>query len=140
MLCQNGTVKYVVKEEITAITDVWLFEHVVPNMCQRFHNDSRLCKVMALSLLYICLSSKAKVYVPGALRNRVKVTYAALGLDEDEPIKKISLLIYRVNGVLMIDEIDGGGTAGGGAVGPNPTELQQTVLVHLNRLENMVTQ
>ena len=42
----------------------------------------------------------------------------------------------------MIDEIDdggtagggavGGGTAGGGVVGPNPTELQQTVLVRLN--------
>ena len=59
--------KYVVKEGITAIIDVWLFEHMVPNMRRRFCNDSRLCKVMALSLLYICLSSNAEVYVPEAL-------------------------------------------------------------------------
>lgn len=131
---------------ITGITTEWLFEHVVPNMRNRYANDSRLCRVMALPLLYICLSSNEDVYVPTQLRNRVRNAYAQLGNEEEQPIKKIPLHIYRLRGVLMIDPVDtavagpnnGPVVAGGG--GGMSNELAHTILVRMNRLEQAQTQ
>ena len=63
-ICIDGPVKYVVKDGITDITNEWLFEHVVPTIRRRFWNDSRLCQVMGLVLLYICVGDNEDVFVP----------------------------------------------------------------------------
>ena len=147
-LCHGGPVMYAIKDGINALTTTWLFEHVVPNLRRRFPNDSRLCRVLALPLLYICLSSNQEVYVPSELRTKVQNAYAALGLDEEQPIRKVPLHIYRVNGVLMIDPVDTtaatgtttGGTVVGGGGGIANEAAQQTVLVRMNRMEQTQTQ
>ena len=94
LLCRGEPVRYTIKEGVQ-ITDDWLFEHVVPNIRRRFPNDARLFRVMALSLLYICLQHNEEIYVPAPLRNRVKDTYTALGLAVEEPIQKMTLHDYR---------------------------------------------
>ena len=143
LLCLGGAVMYVIKDGITAITNEWLFQHVVPHVRRRFRNDSRLCRVLGLSLLYICTGDNADVYVPPELRARVRRALAELGLDTDQPIKKVPLVVYRVEGVLNIDALVGGdapgsgGNAGGGGDGIHgiSKELVQTHLVRINRLE-----
>ena len=94
LLCRGEPVQYTIKEGVQ-ITDDWLFEHVVPNIRRRFPNDAMLFRVMALSLLYICLQHNEEIYVPAPLRNRVKDTYTDLGLAVEEPIQKMTLHDYR---------------------------------------------
>ena len=78
----------------------------------------------------------------------MKAAYAALGLGEEQPVRKVPLHIYRERGVLMIDPVDtaGGGGAGGGTVvvggrgGGMSNDIGQTILVRMNRIEQTQTQ
>ena len=96
--------------------------------------------MLGLSLLYICLSSNEEVYVPDALRHRVKAAYAALGLGEEEPVEKVELHVYRTgNGTFGISDVVPSGTdpAAGpqGPVAPMTAEMGQTILVRLGVVE-----
>ena len=91
----DGAVRYKLKDGVE-VTDVWLFEHVVPHIRARYPTDDRLCRVLGLSLLYICLSSNEQVVIPEALCDRVQDAYAALGLDEEQPVEKVQLHVYRM--------------------------------------------
>ena len=122
------------------MTDTWLFEHVVPHIRARYSRDDKLCQVLGLSLLYICLSSNEQVIIPEALSNRVKGAYAALGLDEDQPVEKVELHVYRMpNGTFGIsDVVPTETTAAAGPQqtgGPMTAEMGQTLLVRMNALE-----
>jgi len=105
-LCRGGAMRYKGKDAVAnAVTDAWLCEHVVPNIHHRYPNDHRLCRVLGIALLYICLSSNEDVLCPAALRGRVKDAYAALGIEEEEPIAKIELHVYRMpNGTFGISD------------------------------------
>ena len=145
LLCRGGAVRYKIKNGVAAVvTDAWLFEHVVPNIRRRYPNDHRLCRVLGIALLYICMSSNEDVVLPDALCSRVKDAYAALGMDEEEPIVKIELHVYRMpNGTFGISdavptEDSPGGPRGPGA--PMTAEMGQTILVHLNGVSNQLTQ
>jgi hypothetical protein len=52
--------------------------------------------VLALLLLYICLSSNAEVYIPDALRHRVKSAYTACGLSKNGLVEKVELRMYQI--------------------------------------------
>ena len=132
-------VRYKLKDGLE-VTDAWLFEHVVPHIRARYSRDNRLCRVLGLSLLYICLSSNKHVVIPEALSNRVKGAYAALGLDEDQPVEKGELHVYRMpNGTFGISDVVPTGT--GAAAGPQQAggtmtaKMGQTLLVRMNALE-----
>lgn len=45
ILCVGGPAKHKLKNDVS-LTDDWLFEHVAPNVCPRFPNDSRLCRAL----------------------------------------------------------------------------------------------
>ena len=97
------------------ITNGWLFEHVVPNVRRRYPHDERLRQVFALPLLYICLGSNEDIIIPDALRHRVKAAYGALGLEEEELVKKVTLHVYWIpNGTFGISDTvpTGDGTEG----------------------------
>jgi len=132
-------VKYVVKDGITEITNEWLFEHVVPSIRRRFWNDSRLCIVMGVALLYICMGDNEDVFVPTELKDRVRAAYAQLGLEEAQPIKKVQLRIYRNNGVLVIDALnDDVGSSGVVVAGEMMSnETATTIVARLERLERI---
>ena len=93
LLCRGGPVWYATKKGVD-ITDDWLFEHVVPNIRRRFPNDPRMCRVFGHSILYICLQTNDDIFVPPYVRERVETGYAALGIDEEEPVEKVLLNVY----------------------------------------------
>ena len=134
LLCRGGAVRYKVKDAVAdVVTDAWLCEHVVPNIHRRYPDDHRLCRLLGIALLYFCLSSNEDVLCPGALRERVKDAYAALGTEEEEPIVKIELHVYRMpNGTFGIfdavpTEDSAGGPRGPGA--PMTVEMGQIIIV-----------
>jgi hypothetical protein len=140
-------VKYALKDGITGVTQQWLFQNVVPHIRRRYRNDTTLCNVLALPLLYACLGDNEKIAIPDELRNRVCAAYNALGNEEEQPVKKVPLCIYQVNDKLMIDPLTedgvGVGRRSGLAAGPTPAnhdEVQQAVLIRLNRLEQVMNQ
>ena len=151
-LCVGGAVKYVL---IEGISDEWLYENVVPSIRRRFPNDRKLCVLLAKALLYICLKSvdesdTTAIPVPSHIRDRVIVAYNSLGLEDDQPVKKVPLHIYRVNETLQIDEVVtvAGGTDGeaassnitvSGAAGGGPaSEMMQTILIRTIRNEQAI--
>ena len=142
LLCRGGPVRYKLKDGIS-IPDEWLFANVVAHIRKRYPNDTRLCSVLALPLLFICLGSDENVHVPGVLRNHVRSKYSLLGLDEEQPVEKIALHVYRgPNGTFGIDDCVGVGTGAGGASegalqggGPMTAEMAQTILVRMHALE-----
>ena len=138
-LCRGGPVRYKVKDSVV-LTDAWLFEHVVPNIRRKYPRDDRLCRVLGHALLYICLSSNEEVLISSPLRNRVKAAYAALGLDEEQPLEKVALHLYRMpNGTFGISDVVPTGTdlaAGQQRPGaPMTAEMGQTFLVQMNQMK-----
>ena len=138
-LCRGGPIRYKVKDGVE-LTDAWLFEHVVPNLCRRYPSDGRLCRVLGEALLYICLSSNEEVLIPAPLRDRVKAAYAALGLDEEQPLEKVALHVYRMpNGTFGISDVvpnetdQAAGPQRPGA--PMTLEMGQTILIQVSSVK-----
>jgi hypothetical protein len=140
-LCAGGPVKYALKDGID-IGSEWLFENVLPNIRNKFRNDTKLCCVLALPLLYACM--KDDIMIPEGIRIRVKDAYSNLGFDEDQPVKKIPLHVYRIEDRLMIDPIGGEMGAVGTAAGVGPMtltlEMDQSIMLRLNRLDQRMSQ
>jgi hypothetical protein len=136
-------VKYALKDGID-IGNEWLFKNALPNICKYFRNDTRLRCVLALPLLYACM--KDNIMVPEGIRIRVKDAYSNLGIDEDQPVKKIPLhAVYRIDDRLTIDPIVGGemGAVGAAAgVGPMTLTLEmgKSIMLRLNRLDQRMGQ
>jgi hypothetical protein len=107
-LCCGAPVKYVLKEGlIETINNAWLCEHVVPHISRKFRNDTKLCNIFGLALLYACMSDSPDIEVPEHIRVRVKTAYNGLVLEETVPIMKVPLLIHRLGDQLQISEITG---------------------------------
>ena len=99
-LCVGGPIMYKVKER-SAITDEWIFEHVVPMVYRFYGTHSNVPKVLGRALLWACMCKdvkKATIYAP--IRNRVVAAYrehqancdaCTLGVDEN-PVEKVRLV------------------------------------------------
>ena len=67
--------------------------------------------MLAKALLYICLKHQSEddddtvIPVPEHIREKIRAAYNILGLEEDQPIKKVPLHVYNINELLMIDEL-----------------------------------
>jgi hypothetical protein len=142
-LCVGGPVKYALKDGIQ-IGNEWLFTNVLPSIRKYFRNDTRLCCVLALPLLYACMNDN--IMVPEGIRARVKVAYNSLGFDEHQPVTKIPLYVYRINDRLMIDPIGGemgevGAAAAGNGPRPNSmTNVENIMMVRFNRQDQEISQ
>ena len=126
LLCVGGPIKYKLKPGI-AISNDWLFEHVVPAIRQRYQNDLNFCMTLALAILFAALDET--INVPLTIRNRVTVAYSALGLDETHPVMKVPLQVYRIEDRLMIDEVVPASDNNG---------VSPSILVRLDRLERQI--
>ena len=130
--------KYALKNTIE-IGDEWLFEIVIPNIRKYFRNDTSLCHVLALPLLYACL--KEDIMVPEGIRTRVKVAFSKLGCEEVQPVTKIPLHVYRIDDKLMIDPIGGemGAVLGNGPMANPMTNLEKSMMVRFNRQDQQMS-
>ena len=63
VLCIGGPIAYKLREGVV-LSDEWLFECVAPNIRRRFRADTRLCRVLALALLFASLDPELKESVP----------------------------------------------------------------------------
>lgn len=140
LLCVGGPVKYQLRQGIQ-ITDEWLFQNVVPHIHRRYPNDPNLCKMFALAVLFAVLDET--IGAPNNIRQRVTAAYATLGLDENRPVIKVPLHVYRIEDRLMIDEIVQGNNLVPRVDGALPVNVatgivpHQALLVKMDRLERI---
>ena len=129
---------------MTLITDAWLFQHVVPNVRCQYPSNDRLCRVLVLSLLYICLRNNEDVIIQDALCNQVKAVYAAFGLEEEEPVKVVQLHVYRLpNGTFDISNMVPTRDPTAGPQGPGAlitAKMGQTLLVRVGAVKQQLVQ
>jgi len=158
-LCVGGPCAYKLTEQASGITNEWLFENVVPNLRRRFPNDTRLCRALGLALLHAALDSELKDWVRVAIQQRIEAAWTkfleeecqvdvnADGFEIPNAVKKVRLVVYRVQEQLMIDEVagedppaaGGGGVAGGNVAGGNGSvsqEQHQALLIQLQQIRD----
>jgi hypothetical protein len=132
-----------------------LFENVSPNTRRRVPNDSRLCKVLAMAMLWCaCDGEAAEKYLSPMMRQRITAAYIPTHPNTAQPINKVALNIYGIQDTLMIDKIPnfnngtppnaaaGEAASGGGGRGSSQQTRQQNadVLVNLQRLTQQQAQ
>jgi len=131
-------VKYRLKDGVE-IPSEWLYEHVIPSIRARFGNDSRLCHLMALTLLFACL--RDDVLVP----NRVRTAYNELGLDVQQPVETVGICVYCQGEQLEISELvtvegeNGNGNPIQIHGGTQVQELFQSLQAQINELRQLIT-
>lgn len=108
-LCIGGACMYSLNDQ-SGITDVWLYEHVVPCIFQRSKVQGResVAQVLALPLLWASLDDAMEPFMPLSIRNRVRAAYESIRVlpEEQNPVTKIPLLVAsNHNGALRIDPI-----------------------------------
>ena len=93
-------------------------------------------------LLYICLRSNGDVIVPYTLCNWVKAAYAALCLNEEEPVKVVQLYVYWMpNGTFDIADTVLTGDPKAGPQGPGAlitAKMGQTLLVRVGAIKQQL--
>jgi hypothetical protein len=107
VLCVGGAVKYALVED-SGVDDEWLAQNVVPNILRRYPRESsRVALTLALPLLWACMEPPTSVCVPLELRQRIQAAYAGLQQPNEirNPVAKVPIVVYPVQGQLAIDEI-----------------------------------
>jgi hypothetical protein len=109
ILCVGGPIAYKLREGVD-LSEEWLYEHVAPHIKHRFPNDNRMCRALALALLWGCLDPEQKQLMPGALQARVEAAWNAHCIVSEEdthnnPVVKVPLVVYRIADNLCIDEL-----------------------------------
>jgi hypothetical protein len=108
ILCVGGPCKYVLKEGC-GVTDNFILEHVVPNIRTRYSDAVAL--VLGKVLLWFVFTPEGTAYLPQTLCERVRTAYsdvATLPADEN-PVKKVPLVISGHEGELYMDELGNDG-------------------------------
>ena len=77
VLAMGGPVRYGLKNG-SGITETWLLENVVPNICRSVHLQRQVALVLALPLLWAAFNDSMIVYMPGTLHNRIRTAYIML--------------------------------------------------------------
>ena len=105
-LCVGGPVKYVLQEG-SGVTNDWLAQYVVPHILMKYPREpNSVGMTLALPLLWACMAPEMNDNVPENLKQRVRTAYAAIQqLDEGvNPVKKVPLIVYRIEDDLKIEE------------------------------------
>jgi hypothetical protein len=136
LLCEDGAVAYELKTG-TEVEDEWLFTNLVPNIRDRYQNDVRLCRVLALALLWASFNVEARVGL--RLGTTVRARFLERpGADSDppadfNPVQKVPLHIINSNGRLKILKVSqGGGTAAAGDADTNNADTNNTAITTPN--------
>jgi hypothetical protein len=90
LLCDEGPVAYELKEGYE-VDDEWLFANVVPNIRDRYQNDLRLCRVLALALLW------------GSFNNETRIAMQLLFARSDRADVELATYLYS-SAILATDK------------------------------------
>ena len=69
---------YELRAEATLVPDNWLFTSVIPGIQQRWREDHRFCKVMALAKLWVELDEEASTTHLMTLAHREQIEHSKL--------------------------------------------------------------
>ena len=72
VLCKGGPIKHKLKAGLDHITDEWLFTHCVPHIRNRFPNDRRFCRILALATLFAYCDPTLRASLPEVQRERME--------------------------------------------------------------------
>jgi hypothetical protein len=116
-LCIGGPCKYVLKE-FSGITGNFLMENVVPSIRSRF--STAVASVLALPLLWAVFEN-GDDYLPKGMTDRIREAVRQVSQlpDDENPVKKVMLVISGNEGELYLDELDGDDGGDGGDGGGN---------------------
>ena len=89
-LCIGGACKYVIKES-NGVSDSWLLQYVVPNICTEYARDVAL--VLAPPLLWAVFEPTLQGYLPQSLMRRIKAAYEIIcplqqNIDNNNPVER----------------------------------------------------
>ena len=88
VLCIGGAIKYMLREGLD-VDDVWVAEHVVPNINTGF--GAAVAKCLGLAFLWCCFDNEASNWLPPDMVARVKENYNTYSNDQDtlNPVEKV---------------------------------------------------
>ena len=102
-LCEAGPIKYILQEQARAVTGLWLYQTVVPNLLTRFARDHCFMKVMAMAKLWAVFDDDACEELPLEEVGRIREAYnQAYGAPEGNPVAKVRLEVLNVDGNLQV--------------------------------------
>jgi hypothetical protein len=107
LLCDEGPVAYELKEGYE-VDDEWLFANVVPNIRDRYQNDLRLCRVLALALLWGSFNNETRIAMQLGITTVSKFVEEFLDevpSEDFNPVQKVPLHVVNSNGRLKILKI-----------------------------------
>lgn len=113
-LCVGGPIKYKLVDD-SGVTSAWYDQYAVPGIKKHFGTDT-ISDVLALPLLFACMSDDLVHTVPLRISSRIRQEYEKIRvLDIDvNPVKKVLLEIKRVEDRLVINELVGDADVAGG--------------------------
>ena len=107
-LCVGGPVRYKLVDG-SGVTKAWLRNIVVPGIASFFDENDTIADVLALPLLWACFDVEYSTKLPDWLIATVRMNYAFIKVLPDDitnPVIRVPLLVYQVNGELRIEEMD----------------------------------
>ena len=107
VLAMGGPVRYGLNNG-SGITETWLLENVVPNICRSVHLQQQVALVLALPLLWAAFDDSMIDYMPGTLRNCICTAYNMLEdrlQDGQHPVRKSPLVVTGYDDQVHIDEL-----------------------------------
>ena len=99
--------RFLIKED-SGVSDDWILENVVPHIATRLGNS--VATIMGRALLSACMEDEWIEAIPTELREEVQSAYTGIRVLEEgmNPVEKRSLIVYRVDNRLVIDELEDG--------------------------------
>ena len=145
LLCEGGAVKYELKDDFSTVTDNWLYVECVPNIRERYSQDPRFCRVMALCYLWAVFDQETSEFLCPIDVDRIRTNFQRLHGDvEGNPVAKIKLSIVKLNGSLDIIELSDGAPPNAGnqtvvAAAVPQAGNSNEVLGYMQRVERSIT-
>jgi hypothetical protein len=107
LLCDGGAVAYELTD--TSVSDDWLYQNVIPNIYDHYNHDKRLCKVLALALLWAVFNPDARDGLKLGVSIRDKFVddhqhIVGVSPTNYSPVAKVRLKVYACSGKLMIEK------------------------------------
>jgi hypothetical protein len=144
-LCVGGPAKYLAKEG-SNVTDNWLITEFVPHIAKKLGN--RVAVVLGKALLWCLMEPMMMFAIPEFLKERLRMRYLLIQTlgDDVNPIDRIALTVYHVDGTLQINPLmilfpgnaDNEGREGGAAGGVVMGDTQKAILSQNHALRGRV--
>ncbi len=89
------------------ISHQWLCADIMPHIACKFRNDTKLCNIFGLVVMYACLSDSQDIEVCEHIWHQVQEAHNWLALEETLSVMKLPLLVHQLGDHSQISCITG---------------------------------